>query len=234
VANRSAAAGQRPSVGQGRTGRIRRPVQPGILVRHRGHGTDERPGPGPELLPQHLAAGADGTGRLQRERLAGVPARAQRRRHRGRAGRIPVRRPTRTQTRGRDLLPDRRCVHRPDDARSAAAGASGVRGRRRPRHHRNLTADLRAGGEPVPHQDARRRGGVGSGLRPARRGQRPAPGRFRPRRQLHLLHPDRPGRRRGHPDPAGPRAHRDTDLHSTPVEPTVPTEPGTPKPSPTP
>jgi AAHS family benzoate transporter-like MFS transporter len=31
-----------------------------------------------------------------------------------------------------------------------------------------------------------------------------------------------------------PRAHHDTDLHSTPVEPTVPAEPGTPKPSPTP
>ena len=82
-----------------------------------------------------------------------------------------------------------------------------LRRRRRPRHHRNVAADLRVGGEPVPHQDARCCCRVGRGLRPTGRGQRPAAGRVRAGRRplggLHLLHPDRPGRRRRRPDVAG-------------------------------
>ena len=49
-------------------------------------GIDERPRPVSELLPQHVVAGADGTSGVQRERLARLPAGAQWRRDRGGAG----------------------------------------------------------------------------------------------------------------------------------------------------
>ena len=57
--------------------------------------------------------------------------------------------------------------------------------------------------------------------------------RRRSRGEFHLLHSDRPGRPRCHPDPAGATRAPRADIHSTPVEPTVPVEAGTPKASPT-
>ena len=48
-------------------------------VPHGGAGTDERDRPGARLLAEHLASRAHGTGRLQRQRVAVVPAGAERR-----------------------------------------------------------------------------------------------------------------------------------------------------------
>ena len=83
-----------------------------------------------------------------------------------------------------------------------------VRCRCRPGHHRDITVDLRVGGEPVPDQDAGCGGRVGRGLRSTGRGQRPPAGRFRvgrwPIGGQHLLHPHRPRSRGRRPDVAGP------------------------------
>ena len=87
-----------PAAGEGRKGGVRGPVQPGFLVRDGDHGIDERPRPRSELLPQHVVAGADGTSGVQRERLTRLPAGAEWRRDRGGAGGLPVRRPVGAQT----------------------------------------------------------------------------------------------------------------------------------------
>ena len=70
----------------------------GFLLRDGGGGIDGRPRPVPQLLPQHVVAGVDGTGGVQYQGLARLPPRVEwRRNHRG-AGRLPVRRPVRAQT----------------------------------------------------------------------------------------------------------------------------------------
>ena len=116
-------ARERSGVGEGRKGGLRGPVQPGFLVRDGDRGVDGRAGAMPELLPQHVAAGVDGAGGVQHQGLARLPARAQWRRDRRGAGRLPVRRPVRAQTGCGVVLPDRRGVHRPDDIGPAVGGA---------------------------------------------------------------------------------------------------------------
>ena len=79
-----------PEAAEGRKSGCRRTVQPPFLVRDCGGGIDGRPRPVPQLLPQHVVAGVDGTGRLQHQGLARLPPRAERRRNRRSAGRLPV------------------------------------------------------------------------------------------------------------------------------------------------
>ena len=151
---------QAEKVGRGR------PVQPPLHLRDGGGGIDGRPGPIPQLLPQHVAAGVDGASGVQHQGLARLPPHAEWGRDHRDAGRLPLRRPVRSQTGCGGVLPDRRGVHRATDPGPAISRAPAFDRRCRIRHHRNVDPDLRVGGQSLPHQDAGRRRRVGCGLRP--------------------------------------------------------------------
>ena len=122
-ANRCADARECPRVAESRKGGHRRPVQPPFHPLDSCGGIDGRPSPVSQLLPQHMAAGLDGTSRVQHQGLARLPPRVERRgNHRG-AGWLPLRRPLRTETGSGGVLPDRRRVHRIAHSGPAFSGA---------------------------------------------------------------------------------------------------------------
>ena len=189
-------------------------------------GIDGRPRPVPQLLPQHVVAGVDGTGRIQYQGLARLPPRSERRRNRRCAGRLPLRRSVRAQTGCRCVLPDRCDVHRIADIRPAATGSPTVCRHCRLRHHRTsiLIYGLVANHFPTKMRGAAvawaagfgRLGGVSG---PLLGGLFLAAG-LGVNSVFYVL--------------AGlalvgvfltllvPKGHRAIDIHSTPVEPTVP------------
>ena len=144
----------------------------------------------------------------------------------GSAGRLPLRRPVRAQTGCGGLLPDRCGVHRTTDTGPAAAvrlpfvaivgfGTTGTS---------ILIYGLVANHFPTRMRAAAVAWAAGFGR--LRRCQWPAarrsvPGR-RSRGELGLLCPGRPGPRGCLPDVAGPKSQHAIDIHSTPVEPSVP------------
>ena len=118
---------------------LRRTVQRGQRAAGAPARVHERDRPRAGLRAQHLAARADEARGVLDPGLARLPARAQRRGGGRRAGRVPDRRPVRTQAGGRRELPDRggrdRAAHPepPDRSPAACSSRSSVWARAAPR-----------------------------------------------------------------------------------------------------